>query len=117
MAAQSQVYGTAGGTLLVTTGFVLDFPFVINPRAVEAGTLLESDLKLPPDARIETAWFELLADVVQSSATVSSVASVRVTTPASTGMTAAATIDFGRLVTVGGIVASGSNDVVLDIAQ
>lgn len=107
---KSAVWNTVGGSLAVGTGYSADYLALDLAPANTAGMVVTTTITLPPDARIESAVFEISADAM-ASAELGSFAQVSPTTP--TGKMgipfwAAASIDFGAMVTVGGLSLTSS---------
>src|SRR6185369_2170161 len=109
--AGAGLFGVSGGGHHIGTRRVIHFVPHTVPAAVPAESVLETDLELTADARLKAALFEVIADPVVS-APLTSVATIRASTPLP-GFKAAATIDFGRLVTIGGLVDSSESPDVL----
>jgi len=103
-----------GGPLVLGTGNTIDFLNWYVPPASQAGTVVSTTITLPRDARIQSAVFDLSADAV-ANASLASVAQVTATSPTSDSFKAAASIDFGAMVTVGGIISGGLLSVALGI--
>lgn len=108
MVAASGFFGVDGG-LVLTTGYQIEAPFFLLLAGIPAGVLVESEITLPEDARIERAEFTMSASHVLA-AEIASIASVRGANPQSGASSAkvAATIDFGRLLNVGDFFGGGA---------
>lgn len=102
---QNSSIGSPGGLFSVGTGYDVEFIELSFPSASAGSVLAELDLQFPEDARIESGHFEIAADPVDP-AVITTVATLRPTAPASPGATGACAVDFGRLVTTGGLVAT-----------
>ncbi|MCA1654975.1 MAG: hypothetical protein LC635_00570 [Pseudonocardiaceae bacterium] len=98
----SLVYSNTGGVLTVSTGNQVIFATIHFEPARAAGSSVETDLELPGDARVERVRFVLAAQP-GGFTELASVAEVREANPVNSGAKAACAIDFGRLVTVGGL--------------
>jgi hypothetical protein len=103
--ASTQVFGTVGGVNQVSTGYAVSAPVRLAalPPPVVAGSSVTFNVTLPPDARIEKALFEVIAEPTES-AIPTTVANLRAATPVGASAAAAASIDFGALVTVAGLI-------------
>ena len=88
------------------TGYAIDFVQWVQPAAVEAGTLAQTTVTLPVDARVESALFDVASDAVANAA-LASVATVSATTSPESAFPLAASVDFGSLVTAGGLITAG----------
>lgn len=109
VADTGRVVGEAA-LLSAGTGRAIVFTELDFPSASPGTVLTEVDLEFPADARIETGHFEVGADPVDP-AVISTVAIVREASPVLATATGAASVDFGRLVTTGGLVTSGFSKV------
>ena len=99
------IFLASGPTNVVWTGYETTPVFILFPVASAAGSLVEADLELPEDAIIQQAHFGVAAEPVVP-ALISSVATVR-PADAVTAEMSACVVDFGQLVTVGGLLANG----------
>ncbi len=95
-------YVRVGGGMKVSTGHAVLYTIDLYETARAAGSLVQTDLQLPADARVERVLCTVTAAPV-GLATAGSVASVRAANPFDAGAEAACTVDFGKLVTIGGI--------------
>lgn len=111
-APAAATYTKVGGSVVVSTGYDIVADHIVFLAAEVAGTVVETDLSLPEDARVEEATFAVTAQP-GGFTELRSVAQVRPATAMTTGARAA-TVDFGRIVTVGGLgfeVFTGAPDV------
>jgi hypothetical protein len=103
--AQRVRYDETGGVLHAFTDVaVKGSMLLVEPATVPAdaaAVVVETELDLAEDARVEAAVFEVVASP-GGPTTVDSVAQVRPANARTAGSTAC-TVDFGRLVTVGGL--------------
>lgn len=95
-------YVMTGGALTVTSGYAVGYEVLFFEAAQASGSLVEIDLELPVDARVERVSFAIAAEP-GGFTTVGSVAAVRSANTFGRNAEAACTVDFGRLVTVGGV--------------
>ena len=100
MVAQSARYAESDGLLHVFTDVKAEATRHVVVPADAAALVVETELDLAEDARVELAVFELTAGPAGPT-TIDSVAQVRAANSV-TDAASACTVDFGRLVTVGG---------------
>jgi len=102
-AAAVAFFDVSDGVKVVTSGHTLHVPVLTTtPPAIQAGTSVTADVTLPRDTRIQRALFEVIAEPVPN-AVLSSVAAIRPAAALASGVSSAAIIDFGRIVTLGGV--------------
>lgn len=89
-------------THALSTGYAIAFAWSVQPPAVAAASIAHTVLELPVDARVERALFDITSDAA-ANARLSSIATVSPTTSPDEDFTLAASVDFGSLVTVGGL--------------
>lgn len=109
-------YSKANGTLAVHTGHPVEYVLKLFEQAEAAGSLVETDLTLPQDARVERVTFTVSAQP-GGFTTLGSVADVRPANPVAAGSEAACTIDFGALVTAGGLAYEGLGPAINRVYQ
>ncbi|MFG1817867.1 hypothetical protein ACGFIF_29185 [Kribbella sp. NPDC049174] len=108
-------FNSVEGVLEVSTHhYPGSYTILIPGQSTVAGSLVELDLPLPADARIESALFEVIAEPVDN-AKLSTIADIRSSTPLTSDATSAATVDFGRLVTLGGLLGDEEFTSVLGV--